>query len=147
MNRIALSPAASALLRALIGRAGVERDRILLTGIQSTEWCSLTFTGERHVIELRITGSHSEDVTRRMCDGLEDAEFSIPGILVADICPAGAPVRGRDGSTTVAIEALTVHDMPSQAAQGHPWRHRAENVERGSFLLDHGASAQVTHPP
>ena len=110
MNRIALSPAASALLRALIGRAGVERNRILLTGVQSTDWCSLTFNGERHVIKLRITGAHSEAVTRRMCEGLEDAEFGIPGILVADISPAAAPARERDGSTSVTIEALTVAD-------------------------------------
>lgn len=110
MNRIPISPAASALLRILIGRAGAPRDRILLTSVQSTDWCSLTFTGERHVIELRITGPHSDAVTRRMCHGLEDAEFSIPGLLVADIGAAGTPVRAPDGSTSVTIEALTVAD-------------------------------------
>jgi hypothetical protein len=35
MNRIAMSGAASGLLRALIGRARVARDRILLTNISS----------------------------------------------------------------------------------------------------------------
>ena len=45
-----------------------------------------------------------------MCEGLEDAEFSLPGILVADISPAAAPARERDGSTSVTIEALTVAD-------------------------------------
>ena len=56
MNRIPLSSAAAALLRAMIGRAGVGRERILLTDAQSIDWRSLTFTGERHQIDLRVTG-------------------------------------------------------------------------------------------
>ena len=43
-----------------------------------------------------------------MCDGLEDAEFSIPGQFVADIAVLGAPKRGHDGSIAVTIEALTI---------------------------------------
>jgi hypothetical protein len=43
-----------------------------------------------------------------MCAGLDDAEFSIPGQIVADIAVAGAAERGSDGSTSVTIEALTV---------------------------------------
>ena len=104
MNRIAMSPAASALLRCLSGRARVSRDRILL----SDDWRSLTFTGERHELELRIPGPDSRLVFDRMCDGLEDAEFSIPGVIVADISLTGPPAFAPDGSMTVIIEALTV---------------------------------------
>jgi hypothetical protein len=50
MLRIAMSAAASGLLRALIARAGVPRDRILLTNLCSIDWQSLTFVGERHEI-------------------------------------------------------------------------------------------------
>jgi hypothetical protein len=108
MNRLSISAAASALLRALIGRAGVARDRILLTDVHSSDWCSLTFTGERHIFELRISAPDSTAIAERMCDGLEDAEFSIPGVIVADICIARTPVRALDGSTNLTIEALTV---------------------------------------
>jgi hypothetical protein len=45
-----------------------------------------------------------------MCAGLEDAEFSIPGLLVADIGLAGAARRALDGATDLTIEALTVAD-------------------------------------
>lgn len=110
MNGIAMSGAASGLVRALIGRARVSRDRILLTNISSVDWQSLTFTGERHRIALRIPGPNSSEVVERMCDRLEDAEFSIPGILVADIAPASPPSLSLDGSTSVVIEALTVTD-------------------------------------
>jgi len=110
MNRIAMSSAASALLRVLIARAGVPRDRILLTDVRSIDWQSLTFTGERHRLCLRVTGPDSSQVIERMCDGLEDAEFSIPGVLVADIGIAGDPRRAADGSGEVVVEALTVSE-------------------------------------
>lgn len=110
MNKLPMSNAASALMRALIARAGVPRDRILLTEVQSADWQSLTFSGERHHIALRVTGSDSATAVSRMCEGLEDAEFSIPGIIVADIAIVGQPKRGLDLSTAIAIEALTVSD-------------------------------------
>jgi len=108
MNRLAMSPAASALLRCLTARAREPRNRILLSDIYSVDWRSLTFTGERHELELRIPGPDSRHVVERMCDGLEDAEFSIPGVIVADIALVKPPTLGPDGSTTITIEALTV---------------------------------------
>jgi hypothetical protein len=108
MTRLNISPAASALFRALAGRAGVSRDRILLTEARSVEWQSLTFTGERHHISLRVPAPDSAEIVRRMCTGLRDAEFSIPGILVADIGALGAPRHAIDGSVELTIEALTI---------------------------------------
>ena len=108
MNRIAMSPAASGLLRCLLDRAKVSRDRILLIHVSSVDWQSLTFNGERHVFELRVTGPNSQLVAERMCEGLEDAEFSIPEVIVADVAAAGTPAGTPDGSTVIKIEALTV---------------------------------------
>jgi hypothetical protein len=108
MNRIPMSRAAGALLRALIARGGVARNRILLSDAESVDWRSLTFSGERHQLQLRIPGPDSRFIAERMCDGLEDAEFSIPGVIVADIAVMGAPSHSFDGSTSVTIEALTV---------------------------------------
>ena len=108
MIRIPMSAAASALLRALLNRAEVPHDRILLTKFHSVDWQSLTFIGERHEIELRIPGPASDQVAKRLCDGLEDAEFAIPGQTVADIAVHGQPVAAPDGSTSVMIEALTI---------------------------------------
>ena len=110
MLRIAMSAGAANLLRALIARARVPRDRILLTDVRSTDWQSLTLTGERHLFDLRIADPHSDTVATRMCAGLEDAEFSIPGLIVADIAVVGEPVRAIDGSTSVTIEALTIEE-------------------------------------
>jgi hypothetical protein len=108
MTRLNISPAASALFRALAARGGVPRDRILLTEVESIDWQSLTFSGERHQIGLRVPGPQSREIAERMCAGLADAEFSIPGILVADIAMRGSPRHALDGSTELAIEALTI---------------------------------------
>ena len=108
MNRIAMSPAAAALLRCLVGRSRARRDRILLIEVISVDWRSLTFTGERHEFELRILGPHAQLAMDCMCNGLEDVEFSIPGVIVADVAVAGTPAQAPDGSISFTIEALTV---------------------------------------
>lgn len=110
MNRIPMSSAAAALLRAIIARGAVPRDRILLTDVHSVDWQSLTLVGERHNFELRIAGTESRQIAERMCDGLEDAEFAIPGQIVADINMVGALAFADDGSTSIKIEALTVEE-------------------------------------
>ena len=110
MMKLAMSPAAAGLLRALLGRAGVDRNRILLTDFRSTDWRSLTFAGERHRIDLRIPGPAAGAVAALLTDGLGEAEFSIPGQIVADIAVDGAMVEHPDGAVSLRIEALTVEE-------------------------------------
>jgi len=108
MMRLAPTPAAAGLLRSLLNRTGVDRDRILLTEFRSTDWQSLTFTGEQHRIRLRIPQPDARETTQRLVNGLGETEFSIPGHVVADIAVAGEPEQLEDGSFAIAIEALTV---------------------------------------
>lgn len=108
MMKLALSPAAAGLLRALVARAGINRDRILLSEFRSVDWQSLTFVGERHEMELRIPPPDAQLLAARLSDGLGDAEFNIPGQVVADIGLERLPVANRDGSVTLHIEALTI---------------------------------------
>ena len=108
--KLALSPAAAGLLRALIARAGINRDRILLTNFQSTDWQSLTFIGERHEMELRVPGPDADKLSALIIAGLADAEFSIPGQIVADIGLERPSSHHRDGSVSLHIEALTISE-------------------------------------
>lgn len=107
MNRMPISRAAAGVLRALVARASVTRDRILLSHVRSVDWRSLTFTGERHELQFRIPAPDSRAIFDRMCDGLEDAEFNIPGVIVADIAVVRTD-HAPDGSIDIAVEALTV---------------------------------------
>ena len=110
MMKLAMSPAAAGLLRALLARAGVDRNRILLTDFRSTDWQSLTFVGERHEIELRIPAPNAAAIAARLADGLGDADFAIPGQIVADIGLEQPPCPHADGSISLQIEALTLAD-------------------------------------
>ena len=108
MMKLALSPAAAGLLRALLARGGIDRDRILLTEFRSTDWQSLTFVGERHRMQLRVPGPDADLLVARLVDNLADADFSIPGQIVADIALEQPPITNLDGSIMVMIEALTI---------------------------------------
>jgi hypothetical protein len=110
MMRMAMSPAAAGHLRSLLRRAGVDRDRILLTEFRSTDWQSLTFIGELHRIRLRIPAPNAAEVVASLVNGLSNDEFSIPGHVVADLALAGEPEPQTDGSIVIGIEALTVEE-------------------------------------
>jgi hypothetical protein len=110
MMRIAMSVAAAGLLRELLRRGGVNRNRILLTEFRSTDWQSLTFIGEQHRIRLRIPAPDSAEIAASLVNGLEDAELSLPGHLVADLALAGELERNADGSISMTLEALTVEN-------------------------------------
>jgi len=109
MMRLAMSPAASGLLRGLIARGCCSRDRILLTELRSTEWQSLTFVGERHQLQLRIDGPDAAEIASRIITGIEDAEFAVGGHIVADISATREQNAENDG-VTVRLEALTIED-------------------------------------
>ena len=108
MMRMAMSPAAASLLRSLLRRGGVDRDRILLTEFRSTDWQSLTFIGEQHRIRLRIPAPDASEVAARLVNGLANCELPIPGHVVADIAVDGEPECREDGSIELTIEALTI---------------------------------------
>lgn len=59
-------------------------------------------------MELRIPGPDASLIVKRITDGLKDAEFAIPGQIVADIGLECPPSHNRDGSVTLHIEALTI---------------------------------------
>lgn len=110
MNRLSISAAAGGLLRALLARIPQERDRILLTEQSSTDWQSLTFVGERHEFRFRVHGPAARNVFDLLTAGLAEAEFSIPGHVVADIAVESAPIHEPDGSISFTIEALTIEE-------------------------------------
>ena len=95
-------------MRAILARSGVERDRVILSNWTSIDWQSLTFIGERHEVEFRIIGSDPEQLAALMADGLPEAEFAIPGQIVADIALSAPALRQANGSVLLSLEALTI---------------------------------------
>jgi hypothetical protein len=68
-----------------------------------TRWASATFSGARHDIALRASGSDALD---RWIAALPDSDLSAPGMLVADLLVMA--VRREGEKVTILIEALTV---------------------------------------
>ena len=110
MNRLPMSKAGAALLRALLARALVDTDRILLTNYRSSDWQSLTFVGERHEMQFRIPGPNANEIFARMTGDLSETDFTIPRQIVADVVVYGQPTRERDGAISFRIEALTIEE-------------------------------------
>ena len=109
MSGAPLSPAAALLLRSLLARAGLNPNRIFLSRFRSVDWQSLTFTGERHEIGLRLAGPDAAGALERLREGLSDAEWNLHGHVIADIVIVGT-TAADDGSIDVDLEALTLSD-------------------------------------
>lgn len=97
-GRDALSPVEAALVRACLpGPAAT------LRSIKSTDWQSLTFKGQRIVIEFDLPNADCRKRAFRAQATLPEIEFALPGAILAD---GAATVRGD----VLSIECLVVED-------------------------------------
>lgn len=110
MMKLALSPCAAGLLRALIARANADRSQVLLSDFRCEDWQSLTFVGERHEMTFRIVGANAADIAARMVAGIADDDLPVPGHIVADAQCKAPPEQQADGSWLIRIEALTIEE-------------------------------------
>jgi hypothetical protein len=76
---------------------------VVVTGRGAVPWASVTFAGARHTVMLEAPATPA--VERWLAD-LPEAEFSLPGHLVADIAIVAMSATAERLSVT--IEALTV---------------------------------------
>ncbi len=104
-----MTQAASGLLRALVDRAGTNRNRILLSDWTTIDWHSLTFSGEKHRAGLVFSGSEAAARASEWAAGLEKAEFDLgPSAFLAEIAIVAPPQAREDGSVLLELEALTI---------------------------------------
>ena len=59
---------------------------------------------------LRLANGLPVGTAQLLTNGLGEAEFSIPGHIVADIAVEGAMVEHLDGAVSLRVEALTVEE-------------------------------------
>ena len=102
-----LSDATGALLRALAPALG-PYGRISVEEVRSRSWASVTFSGARHDLALRLEGDGAEAAAERFLGGLEAAEFPLDGHVLADISLVSQ--ERRPGCVRIRLEALTVRD-------------------------------------
>lgn len=107
--RATLSPVAAQLLRALMRRMNLSRERMVVSHCRSVDWQSLTFTGERHEISLRLVPPQAETAAILLRTGLAEAEWALRGHVVADILIVAERAE-PDGAILIDLEALTLSD-------------------------------------
>jgi len=97
--------AADRLARALRRRLA-DFDCAAAIETRSRPWASVTFTGERHVLTMRLAGTDADRATDMLLDGIEEREFDLKGHIVIEIAAAS---RTREaGAVVVMLEAVTV---------------------------------------
>ena len=74
----------------------------------SRPWASALFEGRRHVIALRLTGADAAERRARFAEGLADAEWTLHGHFVADICIDES--HSATGEEWLELSALTIRD-------------------------------------
>lgn len=104
--------ATTALIRAIRERFVAFPD-LVFEEIVSRSWASVTFTGARHALVLRLDGAGADEAASAFLADLDAAEFRLRGHVLADIAlvrqerttgPAGLP------QMRLTLEALTVED-------------------------------------
>lgn len=102
-----LRDASTELLRAI--RKRTNNSLMVVEELSSRPWASATFSGARHKLTILLEGIDAEETAARFAAGIEAAEFSLRGHIVADIIVTGAD--NLDGSAMrLRVEALTVED-------------------------------------
>jgi hypothetical protein len=74
--------------------------------IDSTPWASVTFSGARHRLALRLSGPLAGPAADAVLPDLGEREFALPGHILIDIaCAAEARIGG---DVLLTLEALTI---------------------------------------
>ena len=71
-------------------------------------WHSATFVGARHEVDLRLDGPDAADRAGRMAERLKEAEFSLPGHIVADLTARIIGAEDAQGPALLHLEMRTV---------------------------------------
>lgn len=100
--------AAEALARSLRGQFAGFAGAVEIDEIASRRWASITFTGARHRLSLRLAGAGARAAADAFLDGLGDREFDLKGHVVADIALEGEVAQDGEDAVRLTLEALTV---------------------------------------
>ena len=92
------------LLGAELERLGAS---VQIEALESKSWASITFSGARHRLGLRLEGAKAAPAADAFLAGLTDREVELRGHLLADLSLL-ADERVDGGPVRLSLEALTV---------------------------------------
>jgi hypothetical protein len=80
-----------------------------LVAATSRPWCSATFIGAQHRLTLRLADDAEGTRAGTLAAALPDAEFALPGHIVADLAVDAVRSDG-EGGALVDLAVLTIED-------------------------------------
>ena len=120
MMRNLTGPAANAILRqigvlARIDSTDRQKPILIIEDLESVDWASLTFVGQRHIFALRLEGAAAAiaAVQAQLGAALAGSEIAVAGGFVAEICADAGDCRALpDGRAAwqFRVEALSIRD-------------------------------------
>ena len=120
MMRTLTGPVANAILRQIgvlvrIDPNDREKPILIIEDIESVDWASLTFVGQRHIFTLRLEGPAAaiSAAQAQLGAALASSEIALAGGFVAEICADAGDCRALpDGRTAwqFRVEALSIRD-------------------------------------
>ena len=95
-----------ALVRALTSAFAAAGAEVIAESAQSRPWASVTFSGARHVVALRLAGPEARRAADIVLSDLCKREFPLAGHILIDIA---LEREKRDGEgVQLVLEALTI---------------------------------------
>jgi hypothetical protein len=85
------------------GTVGVE-------SVATTDWASITFSGARHRLLVRLEGSGAVGAAAQFLDEFPALEFDIPGHILADLALVGQERDAHGAYAALELEALTIQE-------------------------------------
>lgn len=105
---------ASSEVRALAHAIGDKFDKFAGTvhvdPLDRTDWASVTFTGARHRLRVRLEGEGAVGAAADFLAVMSDLDLPIPGHIVADLALLAEERRDGGGYAALELEALTIED-------------------------------------
>ena len=100
--------AQSAILRAAAAIAGPFGARLVIEELRARDWASLTLTGSRHELDVRLDGPGADAALAALAERLPQAAISIPGQIVAEAVVE--PGTADDAGVAMTICAQVIND-------------------------------------
>lgn len=100
--------AQAAILRAVAAIAAPLGARLVIEELRARDWASLTLTGTRHELDVRLDGPGSEAAMAVLVERLPGESISIAGQIVAEAVVE--PGTADDDGVAMTICALVIND-------------------------------------
>ena len=105
------SAAAGKALSTLLGVNFVNfAGTISVEPVATTDWASITFSGARHRLLVRLEGAGAVGAAAQFLDELPALEVDIPGHILADLALIAQERDARGAYAALELEALTIEE-------------------------------------